>query len=148
MEVTRQISINASADKLWKILGTDFDDISTWASRMLKSSGNTELGPKGGREVVTVEYGEATETLYQFDEAQRELAYTVQGPNLPPVIKDVTTGWRVESTGDNQALVHLTFGATLLNPEMGDMVKEQLGQGLDKLMPELKYYAENDQAKA
>ncbi len=144
MEVTRQISIGAPADKVWKILGTDFGEIQVWASRMLSSKGDTSLGSQGGRVVNTVEYGEATETLYLFDDAQRELAYTVQGPTLPPIIKDVTTGWKVEAASEGEAVVHLTFGATVLDPSMEDMVKDQLGQGLDKLLPELKYFAEND----
>ena len=145
MEVNRQITVNASADKVWKILGTDFNEVRVWASRMLDSHGSDELGPKGGRVVQTIEYGEAKETLTLFDEEQRELAYTVQAPNMPPVVQDVTTGWRVESKGPNQAVVHISFQAKLTNPAMSQMITQALGQGLDKLLPELKYYAENDQ---
>ena len=145
MKVQQQININASADKVWKILGTDFGAVDEWAARMLDSQGDKALGPKGGRVVQTVEYGEATETLYQFDDKKRELAYTVEAAGIPPVLSDVTTGWRVEPQGDDQAAAEITFAGKLADPAMSDMLHGRLQEGLDKLLPELKYYAENDQ---
>ncbi len=145
MEVNRQISINASADKLWKILGADFGNVDVWASRMLESQASDGLSSLGGRIVTTVEYGEAQEILYEFDEAQRQLAYTVQAKGLPPIVKDVTTGWRVEPNGEDQSIVHIQFKANLTDESMSDMIHQQFGMGLEKLFAELKYFAENDQ---
>ena len=144
MNISQQITVNASADKVWSIVGTDYANAKKWATRMLDSRSGDDLGSMGGRYVNTVEYGEATETLYQFDNEQRELAYTVNG-NLPPVITDVTTGWRVEANGKNQSTVTTTFGAKMLNPEMEGMISQRLLQGLVPLLEELKHYAENDQ---
>ena len=145
MKVNQQITVNASADKVWQILGADFAKVDRWAARMLDSQGNTDLGPKGGRIVQTVEYGEATETLYRFDDEPRELAYTVEAAGIPPVLSDVTTGWRVEAQGAGQSVVHITFAGKLADPAMSDMLGGRLKEGLDKLLPELKYYVENDE---
>ena len=145
MEVNQQITIKVSADKLWQILGNDFGEVQQWASRMLESRYDETLGSMGGRKVTTVEYGEANETLYVFDETRRELAYRVQGDNTPPMLSDITTGWRIEAQGDEQAVVHIQFKATLKDESMSDMIHQQFGMGLKKLFAELKYFAENDQ---
>ncbi|MEM7034535.1 MAG: SRPBCC family protein [Chloroflexota bacterium] len=145
MKVSRQISINTSADKVWQILGTNFNDVDQWATRMLSAEGKDDLGSQGGRVVNTIEYGEATETLYQFDDKKRELAYNVQAAGMPPMISDVTTAWRVEPQGNDQSLVEITFAGTLSDESMSDMLQQRLGEGLDMLLPDLKHYAEHDQ---
>ena len=145
MNLNYEVTVNASADKLWKIIGTDFNQADKWAVRMLKSTGSADLGPIGGRVIQTIEYGEGKETLYKFDDTQRELAYTVQAAGLPPVLQDIKIGWRVESKGDNQAVVHNTFEANLSNPEMSGMITQQSKQGTKELFAQLKYFAENDQ---
>ena len=144
MEIKQQININASADKVWGILSNDFANVTKWATRMINSERSSDLGPIGGRSVNTVEYGEATETLYRFDEEQRDLAYHVRGDNLPPMISDVTTGWRVDQVSETESAVTTTFGAAV-SPEMEEMISGRLLQGLIPLLEELKYYAENDQ---
>ena len=143
MNLNYEVTVNASADKVWKIIGADFNKADKWAVRMLKSTGSPDLGPIGGRLIQTVEYGEGKETLVLFDDEQRKLAYRVQAPGLPPVLQDIRIGWRVESKGDNQAVVHNTFEANLSNPEMHDMITQQSQQGTKMLFEELKHYAEN-----
>ena len=145
MNITQQVSINTSADKVWDILGNDFPNITKWAVRMLASAGDKELGPIGGRQVTTVEYGNAAETLYKFDSERRELAYSLSGETLPPILSDITTTWRIEPNGENQSVVTNIFEAKLLNPEMEEMIKTQFMQGLTPLFEELKFYAENGQ---
>ena len=142
MNVEQKTTINVSADALWKIIGTDFANVKDWAERMLDSRQGDDLGEMGGRYVTTVEYGEATETLYLFDEENRELAYSVEG-NLPPVIADVTTAWRVEPDGDERSIVINTFTAKMLQPEMEEMIHGRLMAGLVPLHEQLRHFAEN-----
>ena len=142
MNVEQKTTINVSADALWKIIGTDFADVKIWAVRMIDSRSGDDLGELGGRYVNTVEYGEATETLYLFDNEKRELAYSVNG-NLPPVITDVTTAWRVEPDGENRSIVINTFEAKMLQPEMEEMIHGRLMAGLVPLHEQLKHFAEN-----
>ena len=145
MKLNYDVTIDASADKVWKIIGTDFNGADKWAVRMLNSTGSAKLGPIGRRVINTVEYGAGEEALYLFDDEQRKLAYRVQAAGLPPALQNIRIGWRVESTGDDQAIVHNTFEVTLANPEMRDMIAQQSKQGTKMLLEELKFYAENDQ---
>lgn len=144
MDVTQHIDIETNADHVWGILDGEFGDISTWAARMLESQGDPSLGELGGRQVVTVEYGPATETLYIRDADERTLGYRVTGPSLPPPISDVRTEWRVGTTnGDGDgSRVSIRFMAEVDPPEMALMLEETLRAGITPLLDELRHYAE------
>lgn len=151
MAVTQHIDTAASPDHVWVILDGEFGDISTWAARMLESSGDPTLGELGGRQVVTVEYGAATETLYARNADERMLGYQVTGPTLPPPISDVRTEWRVTPTngdGDGDggvSRVSIRFLAEVNPPEMQPMLEETLRAGITPMLDELRHYAESGQ---
>ena len=141
MEVTHDIEIEADGDLVWSILDDEFAGISRWAARMIDSHTDESLGGLGGRQVVTVEYGPATETLYRRDAEQRSLGYWVTGPNLPAPIGDVQTEWRVTDR-DGGSTVGLRFLAVVSPPEAQPMLEELLESGITSLLQELKHYAE------
>ena len=149
MDVTQHIDITASPDHVWGILDGEFGDISTWAARMLESHDEPSLGELGGRQVVTVEYGPATETLYVRDAGEHTIGYRVTGPSLPPPISDVRTEWRVTATnpdGDGDgSRVSIRFLAEVDPPEMEPMLEETLRAGITPLLDELRHYAETGQ---
>ena len=140
MDVTQHIDITASPDHVWGILDGEFGDISTWAARMLESHDDPSLGELGGRQVVTVEYGPATETLYIRDAVERTIGYRVTGPSLPPPISDVRTEWRVRDADGSR--VSIRFLAEVNPPEMQPMLEETLRAGITPLLDELRHYAE------
>lgn len=142
MKISRNVTVDTSAEKVWEIVGTNFSSVDTWAARMLTSAGDDALGELGGRQVETVEYGPTTETLYLFDNDSRQLGYTVAGDGMPPIVSDVTTEWHVEPNGDDQAVVTMLFTATLADPDMTDMLSGIWHQGAEPLLDELKHYAE------
>lgn len=146
MEVTQTIEIDTSGDTVWFILDGEFDDISGWAARMVASEGDASLGPLGGRQVTTVEYGPATETIYRRDAEQRSLGYWVTGPSLPPPIADVQTEWRVADLGSDTSAVALRFLAVVEDPAAQPMLQEVLNAGITPLLEELKHYAETGNA--
>ncbi|MGI9646505.1 MAG: SRPBCC family protein [Ilumatobacteraceae bacterium] len=148
MDVAQDIDIAAGADRVWEILDAGFDDISTWAARMIESRGDDGLGDLGGRQVVTVEYGPATETLYLRDADERALGYHVDGPSLPPPISDVRTEWRVDAGEGDRSRVTLRFLAEVNPPEMETMLEEVLRSGIAPLLEELKHYAETGRPHA
>ena len=145
MEANGRVSIHTSADKVWKILDTDFGKIDTWAVRMLQSRSDDSLGELGGRVVNTIEYGEAFETIIKRNDAERAIGYKVEAEGIPAVLEDVKTVWRVEDTGDDETVVHIAFVATLKDEAMGEMLSQQLASGINKLLDQLKYFAENDE---
>ena len=142
MEVTQDIDIAAPAEHVWSILDEQFGEISTWAARMLESRADDDLSDLGGRQVVTVEYGPATETLYLRDLEGRTLGYWVTGPSLPPPISRVQTEWRVIEADTAASRVEVRFLAVVDPPEMQPMLEETLRGGLTPLLDELRHFAE------
>ena len=142
MEVTQDIEIEATSDHVWSILDGQFGEISVWAARMLDSRGDDSLGEMGERQVTTVEYGPATETLYRRDAEHRSLGYWVTGPSLPPPISDVQTEWRVRDLDGEGCGVGIRFLAVVSDPEAQLMLEQMLGDGMTPLLQELKHYAE------
>ena len=145
MHVTQHVDIAASADRLWSILDGEFGGISTWAARMLESNDDPTLGELGGRQVVTVEYGPATETIYLRDADDRAVGYHVTGPSLPPPMSNVRTEWRVSPTDGGNSRVTLTFLVDVDPPEMQPMLEEALRAGITPLLDQLRHYAETGQ---
>ena len=62
MEIERQVTINASAKKVWDIVGTKFSDIAEWASFVQESHDNPDLEPGEGR-VCQTSFGPVSETI-------------------------------------------------------------------------------------
>ncbi len=146
MEVTQSVHVAADADHVWTILDADFGSVSAWAARMLESTDDPTLGPLGGRQVVTVEYGPATETLYTRDADRRMLGYWVTGPELPAPISDVQTEWRVTGTDDGASEVSIRFLAVVDPPEMQPMLEATLQSGMTPYLDELRHFAETGEA--
>ena len=144
MEAINSVAIAASADQVWDVLSGQFDDIDVWAARILESDGDPELGELGGRAVVTVEYGPATETLYLRDDEAKTIGYRVAADGMPPMLSDVTTEWRVDAAGGG-SVVTQTFRGTLSDPAMAEPLSARFAQGVEPLLAELKHYAETGQ---
>ena len=73
MKVNRQLTINASADKLWQILGDDYAKVGDWTTQVLSSAPNPDLPVGQGRVCETDGFGDAKETITHYDEKRREL---------------------------------------------------------------------------
>lgn len=145
MEVKRQLSVNASAETLWKIIGTDYDKVGEWTSEVPSSRPNPDLPVGEGRVCSTAGFGDAKETLTQFDENKRKLAYTAEVEKMPFFVKEVSNNWWVESKGANRSLVHMHITGSLMpvfKQIMSGPMSKQMGKTADTMLEELKYYAE------
>lgn len=151
MELTKQVTVNASADKVWKIVGTDFNDISEWASPVLESHANPNL-PKGekGRVCQVKGSGEIIENIYEYSDEQRELAFTLEGGKFPFFVKGIANIWHIEPKGDDQSVVSIGVDMQLMpvfSQLLNGRLQKAIGKQADAFLGELKYYAENDQPK-
>lgn len=63
MEFTVQVSINASAEKVWEVISTNFNDISEWSSFVITSHGIPNLPTGSGRICNVKGAGEVVEKL-------------------------------------------------------------------------------------
>ena len=151
MQFAKQITINTSADKVWEILGTNFNEISEWASLVLESQAIPDLPTGSGRICQVKGLGETYEKLENFDNQNREFTFTLKSAKLPFFMRRIANTWHVEPQGDNQAQVSVSSDITLL-PLFSQLLSGKIHKGLvksaDDLLAELKYFAENGTALA
>lgn len=150
MNVERQVTINASADKVWDIVGTKFNDIAKWASFVYESHGNPDLEPGEGR-VCETQFGPVVENMKAFDATQRTLTHTILGQSTPPFMKDILNIWKIEPQGEGQSLITFGIEARVLPPFkqlLSGRLKKRFGKQAEGYINELKYFAENDLPKA
>ncbi len=150
MNVTRQVTVNAPADKVWSILGTDFNKISEWASFVIDSEGIPDLPSGSGRVCQVKGSGEVKETIYKYDEDDRELAFILEGKKIPFFMQKIDNTWRVTPQGDDRAELQVNVDLTVMpvfKQLMSGLLSKQMGKTADSILGELKYFAENDQPK-
>ena len=147
MEFTKQIIVNASAEKVWDVLGKDFANIGVWSTAVAHSSVNNEAArvnnsPVGGRVCDTV-FGKVSEEFTAYDDEKKSLSF--KGVIKSKMFKSLISTNEVTSIDENTAEVkitphvELTFIGTLMSP----MIKMQLSKTLDQVLDDLKYYVEN-----
>ena len=145
MDVKRQLTVNASAEKLWQILGEDYDRVGEWTSEIPSSAPNPDLPTGQGRVCKTDGFGDAKETITKFDETRRELAYVAEIEKMPFFVKEMGNSWRIESRGQNKSVVHMHLQGKLMpvfSQLMSGTMAKQMGKSADIILEELKYYAE------
>jgi len=151
MKVKRQVTVNAAANKVWKILGTDFKSISEWASIVLESKAIPDLPPGSGRVLNTKGLGEVVEIIYKYDDDKRELAFILEDKKMPFFMRNIDSTWRVKLQGDARSVLEVEFDVTVMpvfKQLMSGMISKRIAKRTDGLISELKYFAENDQPKA
>ncbi len=147
MDVIRKITINASAERMWKILADDYDKVGEWTSQIEQSTSNPDLPVGEGRVCTTPGFGDVKETITQFDETRRMFSYAADIQKMPFFVRAMGNTWQVEPKGPNQSIVHMHLEGKLLPvfaQLMGPLMKKQMVKTVDILLEELKYYAETD----
>ena len=151
MEIKRQVTVNASADKVWNILGTDFNNMSEWSSFVLESEAIPGLPPGSGRLLNTKELGEVVETIYKYDDDKRELAFILEGKKMPFFMRKTDSTWRVKPQGDARSGLEVQFDVTVMpvfKQLLSGMMSKMLTERTDMIIGQLKYFAETGKAKA
>lgn len=150
MELTKQITVNASADRVWKVIGTDFNNISEWASFVASSEANPDL-PEGGGRVCKVDgFGDVVETIFDYSDENRELAFTLEG-GTPFFMQRVENSWQVEALDENRSVVTIGVNAQMM-PVFKQLLTSRLSKvfqkRMDVILGELKEFAENESVHA
>ncbi|MCP4368161.1 MAG: SRPBCC family protein [Deltaproteobacteria bacterium] len=151
MQVTQQTTVNLAADKVWQILGTDFNNISEWAGVVLESNAIPDI-PEGSGRICNVKgVGKTVEKLTSFDDDQRKFSFTFENSTIPFFVKKMENTWSVTPKGNDQSLVQVNADVNLMpvfSQLLGGMMSKRLGKGAEGLLGELKYFAENGKPKA
>ena len=147
MKFSKQITVNASAGKVWDILGRDFANIGVWATSVSHSVANNELAkvnnsPVGGR-VCETSFGKISEEFTAYDDDNRTFSF--KGVFDSKMFKSVINTSGLTSIDENTTEVsfgpnvELSFIGTLMYP----MIRMMLGKAIDVILDDLKYYVEN-----
>jgi Polyketide cyclase / dehydrase and lipid transport len=149
-----EITIEASAQKVWHVLGEQFCNISDWAS-VIERSGKASAQCDANSLSMTDRYcdakgfGRSVEKLTEFDADKMAFCYLLlEGRVLeghPPLVSAAGNHWSVIPGGDNQSTVK--SAAYLEMPAIPGIVllplfKLFMKPMARKLFEELKYYCE------
>ncbi len=149
MQIKRQFTVNTSAETVWEIIGHHFDRMADWASGAYASQAKTSdnvlpNAPYSGWVSETV-LGRLDETITQYDEDKRIVAYTVKTDKMPFFVKQLSNHWTVTPLSDNQCRVDMCMRGSLLpvfNLIIAPMMRMLLSAVFGKTIEELKYFAE------
>jgi len=147
MKFTKQVSVNASAEKVWGIAGRDFANIGVWSTAVSHSVADDKLAcvnnsPVGGR-VCDTSFGKISEEFTAYDDDKKTFSF--KGVIDSKMFKSLTNTMELTSIDANTTEVKITpevelsFIGTLMSP----MIKMQLSKAIDQLLDDLKYYVEN-----
>jgi hypothetical protein len=151
MEVTKNAIVNVSADRLWSILGDDFDKVGEWASGVDSSGPKTDAAVPdgasvGGRVCQVPGLGAVDEAFTSFDPAERAYAFAATASKIPSFVHNLTNHTVVNSLGSEQSEVQIKITAdtegvkgTLVKPVM----TRQFNQAIDGFLEDLKIFAES-----
>lgn len=151
MKLTKQFTVNASADHLWEIMGTQFADISSWASGVYASQGHYNGdrlpgAPYSGR-VCETSIGTLKEQILIYDDQSRTVSYNAKGEKLPFFVKHMANTWTFTPLGKGRCKGEMNLEVSLLpgfNLVMGTLMKIRLSGALTETIEELTYFAENE----
>ncbi len=152
MKFSKDITVNAPADKVWNVFGRDFANIGVWSTAVSFSAANDEIAivnnsPVGGR-VCETSFGKVSEEFTAYDDDKKTFSF--KGVFQSKMFKNVTNSAELTSKSENATVVKitpeidLTFFGTLMYP----MIRMMLSRAIDQILDDLKYYVENGKPSA
>lgn len=151
LDVKLSKEINASADEVWGILGTNFLTISAWGSGILSSVDNANIpvkfegAPAGGRVCDVKGFGKFDETILHFSNEKREITWSAESPKIPGFVKDLQNAISIDEIGGNKSRITSNLTANLSGIggliSKGKMTKD-FGKMVEFFLIDLKVYAE------
>ena len=152
MKIQRELTINASSEKVWDVLARQFDHVDRWVSSVYRSSGRKDIralngAPSSGR-ICQTELGPFKERIVEYDEDRRILAYDAKGEKMPFFVKSLQNRWVLSPVSDSKTHVDMLMTADLALPFnlfMGPIMRLQLSRILSFATEELKHFVETGQ---
>lgn len=155
IDITKTITVNAPADRLWEILSDDFLSVSTWASTVDSSEANPAAAPAlpgavtGGRLCEVPGFGQTDERITCHDAATRTIAYSVAAKKIPGFVKGMENTWTVDAASDDQSTVSVRMAADatgVMGALMGPMMKKKFASAATRTLSDLGTFAETGRA--
>lgn len=138
-----KMSVEATADEAWDVLGTGFGTMCEWDSGMASSTLEGELGVGAVRHCVSAKSfgpfkpGTVKERLVEFDPEARVFAYEAF-EGLPGFVRSAGNRWTIQADGEHciirfDATLQLRGVMRFAWPLMRRMMKRDLSRWLEDL---------------
>lgn len=151
IDIHKSATVNASADRLWEILGDDFEKVSDWASGVDSSGANVEVpvldgATIGGRVCEAPGFGAIHETLTTFEPEQRSFAFVATASKIPSFVRNITNHTSVRPLGPDRAELQVRITADtdgLRGALVKPLMVRKFGKGIDSLIEDVSVFAES-----
>jgi hypothetical protein len=150
MELRNEITIEAPAERVWKVLGERFMHVGEWAAPITSSCpvAGSEPGVGMIRACTTAAFGPVKagiihERLTSFDRDHMTFEYeAIDG--MPSFVAHAVNRWRVRRVDDRRCMLRIHATLILRGPArlLGWLVKWQMRVGGARVVEELKYFVE------
>ena len=156
MRIAKSIEIEAPAERVWRIIGEEFDRVGEWATPVPHSAAAARQpinadAPVAGRtcETSVAGFPSLNETLTAYDDAQRTLAFEIV-EGMPGFVSEARNEWRIDELGPNRTQVTLdgrieTRGVGRI---MAPIMRFQLNRAIDQTVEDLQVYAATGEVSA
>ena len=148
MKFSKDITINAPAEKVWDILGHQFTDVGKWSRLVSQSVINNDApkvnnSPVGGR-LCETSIGKISEEFTAYDE--EGMTFSFKGVITSKVFSNVISTNAVTAIDENTSKITVTPNIDLkvIGMIMYPLIKMNLGKLIKQGLIDLKYFAEND----
>lgn len=151
LEIRRQITIEAPADDVWRVLAHEYARIDRWVSLITESEPAADVpaldgAPVGGRVCANSVPGfdVVQEEFIYYDEEGRRFGYAAT-KGLPSFFTKAENNWSVRSLGPDRCLVESQGDMELKNFPgliLAPILKFQMGRIASQVGEELKHYVE------
>ena len=153
---TKQVSVNASRDKVWKVFAHDFDSAHEWMASVPNSYGKANGaefdGAQSAGRVCDLDENpkgiKASEKFLDYDEGNKTCTIRIDFLNTPMMfpIRYNTVAFSIVESGDRQSLMTWEFRSQIkpLAYLMWPIIRIGFGVFVGQIIDELKYYVEND----
>ena len=147
MKLSGEVTIEASADRVWRILGHQFASIGEWATAIDGSRPaveQTDALPGRVCQTGMRAFPSVTERIVAFDESKRTLTYEATG--LPALLDEARNTWQVSPLGQRRARARFD-GVLETRGVAGLLIALPLGLRMRRetrlVLYDLKHYAEH-----
>ena len=167
MKIEKTLSIDAPAERVWKILGPDYVRAGDWASSVYASAASEPsrenaataghsaaagrrrapliTGAPAAGQTCQTSLGPFTESLTAYDESRMHIAYSATGAKMPGFVRSLSNAFHVTPDGPGRSTVRLALSADIAQPFallMGWVMRRQFDTVLDETLDDLRVYAE------
>lgn len=147
--IYQELTIDASIDKAWEILGPQFENAQIWASSIKHSEALNDESLNGStctiRGCSVAGMGEIKETLLAYSPENHSLSYVIK-EGMPKIVKYASNDWQLIDLGNGKTKlkmkVEMKTGG-FMGWMMRGMMKGKMTKLSAEIAEEFKFYVES-----